>query len=492
MPVGGGKGPAGGYRAGKKGSYGCKGYPTVSADGTVHGCHSTKTAAARQARAIWASVNSQKSDDLPPLTDFIKMKSVAENVDGCSGFAVVDEEGDLEGCFQTREEAQAYADRENAMDMEDDEEDDDMSMKAAKPNYSEMIQPRRGGSTPSNADLYNRIIAEAKRRFDVYPSAVANAWVVQEYKRRGGTYKLDADGEMSKAQVNEGDFVVTSYNEDETVVGQIVHVMREGMLGVPGDDMAIEATMDNPAVLIRIFEQDETGYWEPTEMFVGAVSAKVTRIEPLMTEQEIYAALNNMNKAEGYAPTSGMKSAARRALRWKEEGKATGAGTPVGWGRATDIVAGRSMSLSVVRRMYSFFSRHEVDKKGKDFYNTSNPSNGRIMWDAWGGDAGFSWSRGIVERNKDKALFADFGKDWTKAERLTDVFKRERSMATRERLAASGAAMPDGSYPIVTVEDLRNAIQAFGRASNPQATKEHIMRRARALGRTDLIPENWK
>lgn len=118
-----------------------------------------------------------------------------------------------------------------------------------------------------------------------------------------------------------------------------------------------------------------------------------------------------IEKADGYAPTSGMKAAARRALKWKEEGKATGAGTPVGWGRASDIVAGRSMSLSVVKRMYSFFSRHEVDKKGKGFYSGPEfPSNGRIMWDAWGGDAGFSWSRKIVERESKKAdgLF-DFG-----------------------------------------------------------------------------------
>ena len=43
------------------------------------------------------------------------------------------------------------------------------------------------------------------------------------------------------------------------------------------------------------------------------------------------------------------------------------------------------------------------------------------MWDAWGGDAGFSWSRAIVKRNEDKAMFADFGKDWTKSERLTEV-----------------------------------------------------------------------
>jgi hypothetical protein len=98
-----------------------------------------------------------------------------------------------------------------------------------------------------------------------------------------------------------------------------------------------------------------------------------------------------------------MKAAARRALKWKEDGKATGAGTPVGWGRATDIVSGAPMSLDTVKRMYSFFSRHEVDKKGKGFFDGPEfPSNGRIMWDAWGGDAGFAWSRSIVEREKSK------------------------------------------------------------------------------------------
>ena len=73
--------------------------------------------------------------------------------------------------------------------------------------------------------------------------------------------------------------------------------------------------------------------------------------------------------ADTYSPTSGMKAAARRALKWKADGKATGAGTPVGWGRATDIVNGSAMSLSTVKRMFSFFSRHEVDKKGKDWDN---------------------------------------------------------------------------------------------------------------------------
>ena len=44
--------------------------------------------------------------------------------------------------------------------------------------------------------------------------------------------------------------------------------------------------------------------------------------------------------------------------------------------------------------MYSFFSRHEVDKQGKGFNKGEDgyPSNGRIAWALWGGDAGFGWS----------------------------------------------------------------------------------------------------
>jgi hypothetical protein len=107
-----------------------------------------------------------------------------------------------------------------------------------------------------------------------------------------------------------------------------------------------------------------------------------------------------MSEKTGYKPTSGMQSAARRAIKLKEDGKANGAGTAVGWTRAGQLSRGESLSLSTVKRMYSFFSRHEVDKKGKDWDNAENPSNGKIMWLAWGGDAGFSWSRKIVEREK--------------------------------------------------------------------------------------------
>jgi len=96
--------------------------------------------------------------------------------------------------------------------------------------------------------------------------------------------------------------------------------------------------------------------------------------------------------AKTYKPTSGMASAAKRALKWKSEGKP--GGTLVGLARANQLKDRDPLSASVVLRMYSFFSRHEVDKKATGFYSGQEgfPSKGRVAWDLWGGDGGYSWS----------------------------------------------------------------------------------------------------
>jgi len=78
-----------------------------------------------------------------------------------------------------------------------------------------------------------------------------------------------------------------------------------------------------------------------------------------------------------------------------------------------------------------------------------------------------------------------------KAPLPSEIVKREVSAEERQRLADRGAAMPDGSYPIANVSDLKNAIQAFGRAKNPSAVKKHIIRRARALNALDVLPDEW-
>ena len=53
-------------------------------------------------------------------------------------------------------------------------------------------------NVPVNEALYKRVMAEAKRKFAVYPSAYANAWLVREYKKRGGTYEKVTSGGTKK------------------------------------------------------------------------------------------------------------------------------------------------------------------------------------------------------------------------------------------------------------------------------------------------------
>lgn len=69
--------------------------------------------------------------------------------------------------------------------------------------------------------------------------------------------------------------------------------------------------------------------------------------------------------------------------------------------------------------------------------------------------------------------------------------KADFSAQQRRRMAASGAAMPDGSFPIRNRADLQNAIQSVGRASDYDAARRHIIGRARALGLTNVLPKDW-
>tara|TARA_R110000782_G_scaffold104561_1_gene192293 strand:+ start:2270 stop:2428 length:159 start_codon:yes stop_codon:yes gene_type:complete len=51
-----------------------------------------------------------------------------------------------------------------------------------------MAKSKSKSPTPKDKALYSRVKSAAKKKFDVYPSAYANAWLVKEYKKRGGKY----------------------------------------------------------------------------------------------------------------------------------------------------------------------------------------------------------------------------------------------------------------------------------------------------------------
>ncbi len=100
-------------------------------------------------------------------------------------------------------------------------------------------------------------------------------------------------------------------------------------------------------------------------------------------------------------PNEAMREEARRGLDWRREyGRG---GTEVGIARARDISNGENLSMETVGRMSSYFARHEVDKEAEGFRPGEDgyPSNGRIAWALWGGDAGQSWANRIMDQEDD-------------------------------------------------------------------------------------------
>jgi capsid protein len=97
-----------------------------------------------------------------------------------------------------------------------------------------------------------------------------------------------------------------------------------------------------------------------------------------------------------FKPTAAMALEAKRGLTWREEHNR--GGTMIGVARARDISNRANLSVETVRRMHSFFSRHEINKQGQGYKpgDEGYPSAGRIAWALWGGDAGASWAAARV------------------------------------------------------------------------------------------------
>ena len=117
---------------------------------------------------------------------------------------------------------------------------------------------------------------------------------------------------------------------------------------------------------------------------------------PCESHEEYERVMSEEDKAASdvdLKPTAEMAQEAIQALAWRKEYNR--GGTMVGVARATQLKSRENLSPSTVRRMFSFFSRPEVDKQAEGFRRGEDgfPTAGRVAWGLWGGDAGFSWSR---------------------------------------------------------------------------------------------------
>jgi hypothetical protein len=105
--------------------------------------------------------------------------------------------------------------------------------------------------------------------------------------------------------------------------------------------------------------------------------------------------------SDGFVPPQEVRNNAKRGLELRE--KHGRGGTEVGVARARDLSNGKALSLDTLKRMNSYFARHEVDKKGEGW---GKDSAGYIAWLLWGGDAGRAWAKRITseQENKEKSM----------------------------------------------------------------------------------------
>jgi len=131
------------------------------------------------------------------------------------------------------------------------------------------------------------------------------------------------------------------------------------------------------------------------------IAAPIVQEEP--QPEQTQEKPKQVDLADENKPSKGMVEEALKGLKWREEYNR--GGTAVGVARARDISNGKNLSDDTVKRMHSYFSRHEVDKKGQGFQQGEDgfPSAGRIAWALWGGDAGQVWAADKVKGMKASA-----------------------------------------------------------------------------------------
>jgi hypothetical protein len=99
--------------------------------------------------------------------------------------------------------------------------------------------------------------------------------------------RTGAEGEIEEESREEvGDYVEWD-SSGGTAKGRIEHIMREGVLGIPGTTFSITAEEGDPAVLVRVYEEFREGY-RPTETLVGHKMSELRYIDalPEATEED--------------------------------------------------------------------------------------------------------------------------------------------------------------------------------------------------------------
>jgi HK97 family phage prohead protease len=195
-----------------------------------------------------------------------------------------------------------------------------------------------------------------------------------------------------------GDFVSWEFSNGKSQ-GRITRIVTDGQIEVPDSSFTINGTPDDPAVLIRIYDEEDDG-WEETDRLVGHRATTLTKIDPLPEPSE-----DEDERSVSMRPTAGMASAARRGLKLHEEGKSGDGLKPETVARANRLAKREEMNEDWIREMNAWFARHETASKSPGWDTPGEEKPGYVAWLLWGGNAAKNWSaRKVKEMEGERDL----------------------------------------------------------------------------------------
>jgi hypothetical protein len=195
--------------------------------------------------------------------------------------------------------------------------------KEGEEDFTQVIKPRKG--EPADKELYAEVIQAAKAKFDVYPSAYANAWVVREYKKRGGKYKaeskkkgLQSDSNSTKERLMESETIAVpesilgdlfkfdkgEYERAREALANLISIEAQEMKEGHNELSSISHLLEAVAHLHAWYEGEEAEgeVMEETEIEM-AVKPEEKEMMPKKGEtlKEFKARCKEAGMAEGYA-----------------------------------------------------------------------------------------------------------------------------------------------------------------------------------------------
>ena len=379
---------------------GCQGYAVVGPSG-IKGCHSSRKDAISQQRALYAAESQAKKSHDGVITNEDTPNKQPHSLEECT---------DKENCPDHMNKKSPCWDGYVQRGMKPGENGTMVPNCVPVKKVDTDWQEGMFVMGPTSEDMVHGKVEHVMRdgslgpgsKYEVQATMEDPALLVRIYKEENDLWEeteffvglkssqatlIGTQEDMNNHSMEKADSVrvgqMVSWNSSGgRAEGKVIRVIRNGKYNVPDSSFTITGTPEDPAVAIRLYRDGE-----PTDTIVGH-KMKTLTVKKSMEDVDLEkASLEDLD----LRPTESMASNARRGLELRR--KFGRGGTAVGVARARDLANRKELSPDTVLRMYSFFSRHEVDKQGKDWNNSERPSNGKIAWLLWGGDSGYSWAK---------------------------------------------------------------------------------------------------